>query len=109
MQRNALNNKLMRLLASIADYTKTGEIGNVSSPSSVLCALVDDGIFTHAFISDPPDGECLSAFWNVLATFPCDGGSNGLGGMFELLMTASCLVKIPAILFNKFDQIAIFQ
>ena len=68
VQRNALNNELMRLLASIADYTKTREIGNVSSPSSVLCALVDDGIFTHGFILDLPAGECSS---KCLLERPC--------------------------------------
>jgi hypothetical protein len=46
---------------------------------------------------------------SVLATLTGDGRPTWFGGMFKLLMASGRLMKIPAILLDKFDQIAKFQ
>ena len=62
VQRDTFYDKLVSLLASVSNNTESGKIRDVRSPSTVLCAFVDDRVFTHGVILDRPAEECSSKF-----------------------------------------------
>lgn len=110
VDRDAFTDELFGVFTAIADYTETGEIRSVSSPTAVVGWLEDDKVLAHWLLQTRlPQNTLARAFWYIFSRLACNRYAARFGWVFVLLMATNGIVESPAVLFDELDDLTKFH